>query len=651
MAKVSLRAYNREIEAMIDRNHLDEAIAHCKHILKTFPKHLETYRLLGKAYLEYKRYPEAVDIFSRVLVALPNDFVANVGMSIIRDEENKLDDAIWHMERAFETQPSNAAIQGELQRLYSRRDGVQLPRIRMTHGALAHMYVKGELYPQAISEIKNVLKEDPGRNDMQGLLARAYYHSGAKNDAAEAASALLRNEPYAFDANRILVEILGADHPENVQAYRQRVIELDPYAAQVSGSIFQADEVPDVAVTLERLDWNGQPVGLQPDWETKQAISLEGGRRAEEEPEWLRSTFSETPPLVGQPPFDAAPLPAKPAEPAEDIPDFLKAAGWGQATGAFDESKSAFAESEPASSDEALAPGDLPDWVKAMAPEQPAETSAPEEELPDWINKIDKSVLPEAAESTDQPDWMSQVEQPAAQPTEEQPDWLKQLGSEQPAASSEEQPDWLKGFENEVPTSRPDTGELSWLSHLGEESKPAETLSNEFDFLNQPASGPEAAASTPSSEEFDFLKELDRQPESASAPAAAGTDEFDFLNELTSDNEQLAPATSAPAAQDNLGKSAEEQEDSFAWLENLAAKQGATEGLLTTPEERLEEEPDWIKQVKGTEAQANQPQPSKLLSHSQQEIWKNWARVNKNKMIHLPGWKALPQNRVPPKAY
>ncbi|HEY9528278.1 MAG TPA: tetratricopeptide repeat protein, partial [Anaerolineales bacterium] len=234
MAKVSLRAYNREIEAMIDRNHLDEAIAHCKHILKTFPKHLETYRLLGKAYLEFKRYPDAVDIFSRVLVAVPNDFVSNVGMSIIRDEENKLDDAIWHMERAFETQPSNAAIQSELQRLYGRRDGVQLPRIRMTHGALAHMYVKGELYPQAISEIKNVLKEDPGRTDMQSLLARAYYHSGAKNDAAEAASTVLRMEPYALDANRILVEILGIDHPENVQAYRQRVTELDPYAAQVS---------------------------------------------------------------------------------------------------------------------------------------------------------------------------------------------------------------------------------------------------------------------------------------------------------------------------------------------------------------------------------------------------------------------------------
>ena len=611
MAKVSLRAYNREIEAMIDRNHLDEAIAHCKQILKTYPKHLETYRLLGKAYLEYKRYPDAVDIFSRVLVALPNDFVANVGMSIIRDEENKLDDAIWHMERAFETQPSNAAIQSELQRLYGRRDGVQLPRIRMTHGALAHMYVKGELYPQAISEIKSVLKEDPGRHDMQSLLARAYYHSGAKNDAAEAASAVLRSEPYSLDANRILVEILGADHPENVQAYRQRVIELDPYVAQVSGSIFQSDEVPDVAVTVERLDWNGQPVGLQPDWESKQAISLESGRRSDEEPEWLKNAFNETPPLAGQPsasPFDAAPPSALSAEPADDIPDFLRAAGWGQSTGAFDESKPAFAESEPASSNEALAPGDLPDWVKAMAPEQSTESPAQEEELPDWISNIDKSVLPAGAESTDQSDWMNQLEQPATQSAapaaEDQPDWLKQLDSAEQQASVNEQPDWLKGFENEVASSRPSTGELDWLSHLGDESKPAETPSNEFDFLNQST----AEAQTTPSEELDFLKELDQQPETT--PAAGTTDDFDFLNELTGENEELTPASAStpePSMQNKLGMSAEEQDDSFAWLENLAAKQGATEGLLTKPDERLEEEPEWVKQAKGMDVSAVEP--------------------------------------------
>src|SRR5688500_2904303 len=326
MARVPLRAYNREIETMIDRGHLDEAIANCRHILKTYPKHLETYRLLGKAYLEYKRYPEAEDIFSRVLAAVPDDFVANVGMSIIRDEANKLDDAIWHMERAFETQPSNAAIQSELQRLYGRRDGVQPPRIRMTRGALAHMYVQGELYPQAISEIKSVLKEDPGRSDMEALLARAWYRSGLKNEAADAASRVLRRYPYCLDANRVLMEIFGADHPENAQIYRQRVIELDPYAAQVTGSVFQSNEVQDAAVSLEHLDWNGQPSAHQADWSANQAIGLESG----EQPDWLKNAYADTTPPTT--PSLTRPLdqtqggPAKPGE--EEIPDFLRAAGW-----------------------------------------------------------------------------------------------------------------------------------------------------------------------------------------------------------------------------------------------------------------------------------------------------------------------------------
>jgi tetratricopeptide (TPR) repeat protein len=209
MAKVSLRVYNREIEGLIEHGQrLDEAIAHCRHILKTYPKYLETYRLLGKANLEAKRYTEAVDIFQRVLVAAPDDFVSHVGMSIIADDQNKLDEAIWHMERAFEVQPSNAAIQGELQRLFGRRDGVEPPKIRLTRAALAHMYVQGELYNQAISEIRAVLSNDPKRTDMQVLLAKAYFRNGQKAEATDICTELLTSYPYCLDANRLMVEIL-----------------------------------------------------------------------------------------------------------------------------------------------------------------------------------------------------------------------------------------------------------------------------------------------------------------------------------------------------------------------------------------------------------------------------------------------------------
>ncbi|HET9587182.1 MAG TPA: tetratricopeptide repeat protein [Anaerolineales bacterium] len=677
MAKVSLRAYNREIETMIDSGHLDEAIANCRHILKTFPKHLETYRLLGKAYLEYKRYPEAADIFSRVLAAVPDDFVANVGMSIIRDEENRLDDAIWHMERAFETQPSNAAIQGELQRLYGRRDGVQPPRIRMTRGALAHMYVHGELYPQAISEIKSVLDEDAGRVDMQALLARAYYRGGLKNEAAEVASSVLRNYSYCLDANRVLMEILGSDRSESAQIYRQRVVELDPYAAHVTGAVFQSDEAPEAAVNVERLDWNGQPVALQPDWGTSQAISLEESGAQEGQPEWLRSVFDEPltqpppqplGPIQDQPavvpPFDTSAQPT-PADSKEDIPDFLRAAGWSESTGAFDESKSPFTYEEP-ETEPPIAKGELPDWVKAMAPAEAQQTPDEEEELPDWINKIGTEASPASLEaesqldwirqldqpaeaqpsdeqsdwmkpmdqpeasvppaSDDQPDWlrgfgsesesapsvpaeesdwMSELEQPAqaeSQPSEDQPDWLKQ--SEQPVLSaSDDQPDWLKGFGSETesePTDEPD-----WLKQIGEPTKLFSSPLEEPPPAEKDETA-EPASSFPESGELDFL---DQTVDQASATAAELSEPV-----LPGESPEVPqePVPSAPSELDaeSLGTSEQERDDSFAWLESLAAKQGASEGLLTKPEDRLEEEPDWIKQARGEGTDASVQPPS-----------------------------------------
>jgi len=628
MAKVSLRAYNREIETMIDRGQLDEAIAHCHHIFKILPKHLETYRLLGKAYLEYKRYNDAVDIFTRVLVAVPNDFVANVGMSIIRDEESKLDDAIWHMERAFEVQPSNSAIQGELQRLYGRRDGVQPPRIRMTRGALAHMYVQGELYPQAISEIKSVLKEDGGRSDMQALLARAHYRSGQKNEAAEVASSLLRRYPYCLDANRVLAEILGVDKPENAKLYRDRVLELDPYAAHVNGTLFQANEALDAAVSIEHLDWNGQPVGAstQAEWRDSRAISAGSGieRGRDEQPDWLKQSASESSPTIHPQPkpasaFELSAPPVQPAQPApaDDIPDFMKEAGWGQSTGAFDESKSSIAAEERASGAQPLAQGDMPDWVKAMAPKQEAQPSS-EEEMPDWINKIGPvggAVAATTGLQSDDMDWLNQLGQPsqpesAVQSSEEQPDWMKQL--ETPASTpSSDQPDWLKGLDGDLQVpAQAASDQPDWLKDLSGEPQPtsAQEPSEQPDWMKGFG---EETPSAPKSEESDWLSQFDVQPrEPESKPE---TPDFSFLDELTA--EQPAPVI-PPSTVDtgSLGTSDQERDDSFAWLEGLAAKQGASEGLLTEPEERLEQEPDWVKQAKGVSTQPPVQEPVSMPS-------------------------------------
>jgi tetratricopeptide (TPR) repeat protein len=161
MAKIPLRAYLKEIEGYIERGEVDQAIAHAKNIIHNFPKQIDAYRLVGKAYLESQRLSEASDILQRVLSVIPDDFIAQVGMSIIREDEGNLDSAIWHMERAYEVQPFNPAVQDELRRLYGRRDGIEPPKIRLTRGALIRMYLRGELYPQAIAETRATLADDP----------------------------------------------------------------------------------------------------------------------------------------------------------------------------------------------------------------------------------------------------------------------------------------------------------------------------------------------------------------------------------------------------------------------------------------------------------------------------------------------------------
>src|SRR4030042_5845390 len=204
MAEIALRPYVKEIDDLVEREQLDEAIAHSRHVLETYPKHLDTYRLLGKAYLEAKRYGDAADLFQRVLLALPDDFGAHIGMSIVREDEGNLDASIWHMERAFETNPANPAIQQELRRLSGRRDGLEPHKVRLTRGALARMYAHGELFQQAITELRSALQEDPERPDLQVLLADMYWRAGQQNEAGAGSSRGLEKLPHCLEAHRLL---------------------------------------------------------------------------------------------------------------------------------------------------------------------------------------------------------------------------------------------------------------------------------------------------------------------------------------------------------------------------------------------------------------------------------------------------------------
>ncbi len=625
MAKVSLRVYNHEIEGLVEGGQLNESIAHCQHILKTYSMYVDTYRLLGKAFLESRRYSDAADIFGRTLMAVPDDFVSHVGMSIIRDDENKLDEAIWHMERAFEVQPSNPAIQGELRRLYGRRDGVEPPKIRLSRDALANMYSQGELFTQAIAEIRDEMAEDPNRPDLQVMLARAYYRAGKKVEAAEMAATLLKKYPYCLDAVRILVDVLpDTTKGENILAYRQRLALLDPYSSFAKGSMFNSNQVPDTAVEMDRLEYRTESAGapVQANWASSLGIKLETDGAVEAKPGWMNPEESQAaapepasplppvneppafvPPLVDQVPLEAAAAPAAPAAAEGDgsIPEWMRSAGWQESNGAVQEGSLESSDLAPAEPTDA---SEMPDWLKSLAPAGVTAPPAPEsEQVPTF------PMNPEIA------------------PAEGLPDWLKADAPAETGAAGTptEAVDFLGGKEAEPGTGAGASPFVQEAETPGTAAAPAPEAEGDLSWLQSLApknegqgAAPEAPAAEPASETPDWLNEL------AGSPPQPAEEEPPHISNIIQDIEPPIPnnAPAAPMAEESPFALPEEpaftppaegtskplgiEDDTMAWLESLAAKQGAKpEELLTKPEDRSETPPDWIQ--KASEEKAPEP--------------------------------------------
>lgn len=335
MAKVALRGYLSEVDRLIDNNQLDEAIAHCIHILASYPKHVDTYRLLGKAFLERQRYRDAADMFMRVLAIFPDDFVAHIGISIVREEQAELDLAIFHMERAFEVQPSNTAIQDELKRLYGKRDGVIPLKIRLTHPALARLYSKGDLNQQAVSELRVALAETPARTDILAQLAELYTKSNQTSDAIDTCNKLIEQLPYCFGALNVLTRLLpGTPDAKDVSIYQSRLNELDPYNAKKVSPTQTPGEISDDSVMIEPLIWStdAQVTVNQNDWAGSLGINLVEPEKYDAS---LIPTKSTTfPPVRGdESPTrhsvrQTAPLTEPVNTPPDSLPEWMKTAGW-----------------------------------------------------------------------------------------------------------------------------------------------------------------------------------------------------------------------------------------------------------------------------------------------------------------------------------
>jgi len=602
MSEISLGEYCGQIENTIEQGRFAEAVAYGKHILEQYPRYVDAYRLLGKAMLESGQDEYAIDMFRRVLSAHPEDLIAWVGLSEVHNKHDELDDAIWCLERAFELAADNQAIEEELRLLYSRRDGIELQKTPLTTGALARLYLKGDLFSRAINDLRTILVEHPERIDLRVTLAEALWRNDQRLEASGICQQVLDELPYCLKTNLILGNIWASSGREEGQGYLRRAEALDPENKMAQELFGDASPLPAQQVQIVSLEYRPLTEADRPAWMAEMDGVLAGG---------LSPTGEEAALVDG-----AASLEAQ-----IEIPSWLEEI-------ALDEEAPVSAPPDLVESPEAQPPEEavpapaeeIPAWLATGAPKEPMEEQSlpiiesideavteTEEETPEWLTGMGVEPIGDEAEE-DVPAWLTESSidaeegvpaTPIGEREEEYPEGLAELRIEaereaavSPVATVEQAPDWLSGlrdqFEEEAPTSE---GVISPAEEsLFPEEPKAEVPVTETgapapaeipDWLLDMA--PSEAQPTPAPPAEAPPEEAAPEELAAEPTAPVPAEMPDWLQELrppeaTAPEAPPAPALpmEAPAAEEPPAPAWMEQEEvsgdeALAWLEQLAA--------------------------------------------------------------------------------
>ena len=243
MAQVSLKSYENEIRNFIDSKQFDEAMSTGQHILQYYPKHLQTYSLLGEVCLATGRFEEAADTMMRVLSVDPENVAARLGLSEAHEATGDLPGAIEQMRIAFDLAPSTRAMHEQMHRLLKLQQGEPVPKLKLTRQGLGRIYMRGELYTQAADEFEALLRENPDQVDVEVSLAEALWQDGQHIRSIEVCQSVLNKLPYCLKAHLILAETWQrSDREDQARAHLRIVKEIDP-DGEVSHSLL-GDESP-----------------------------------------------------------------------------------------------------------------------------------------------------------------------------------------------------------------------------------------------------------------------------------------------------------------------------------------------------------------------------------------------------------------------
>ncbi len=225
MAQTMLRDYLQETEDAISAGQIDTALANCQSILARFPESLEAQRLLGEVHLAQGNLEEARHAFDWVLTNDPENVIAYCDRALISERMSDYDTALDCYQQAYELSRGNSQIRQEFNQL-SAKAGQQ--GFMFSRAGLARLYMRGDLWTQAMQEWDAVLATTPDRLDARIGLLETYWHEGMYSQAEQQATQILQDVPDCLKALLLLAHIVSMKNMQRAQELLRRVEALDP---------------------------------------------------------------------------------------------------------------------------------------------------------------------------------------------------------------------------------------------------------------------------------------------------------------------------------------------------------------------------------------------------------------------------------------
>ena len=225
MAQIMLRDYLQQTEDALSSGRIDDALAHCQHILTHYPGSLEAQRLLGEVYLAQGHLEDAQQTFDWVLTSDPENVVAYCDRALISEHASDFDTALDCYQQAYELSRGNSQIRQEFNSLSAK---VGQPDFMFSRAGLARLYMRGDLLMQAIQEWEVVLAATPERLDARTGLLETYWREEQFDRVEQLAKQVLDENPSCLKALLLLAHTTAPRNLEHARELIKKVEALDP---------------------------------------------------------------------------------------------------------------------------------------------------------------------------------------------------------------------------------------------------------------------------------------------------------------------------------------------------------------------------------------------------------------------------------------